>query len=128
MKITPEQKAGVIQLLCQILLSDLDYRVRMIASKSLGKLQDPRAISALTRAASDDPAFQVRISAVEALFVICSGQELIDPMTEQPEKTTNPNFGADQAGMLQINADQSTGFQINVSGGTVNITPPNPPD
>jgi HEAT repeats len=128
MKITPEQKAGVIQLLCQILLSDRDYRVRMIASESLGKLQDPRAISALTRAASDDPAFQVRISAVEALFVICSGQELIDSMTEQPEKPTNPNFGADQAGMLQINADQSTGFQINVSGGTVNIIPPNPPD
>jgi HEAT repeats len=128
MKITPEQKAGVIQLLCQILLSDRDYRVRMQSSESLGKLQDPRAIPALTKAASDDPAFQVRISAVEALFLICSDQELIDPMTEQPENPTNPNFGVDRSGMLQTNADQSTGFQINISGGTVNITPPNPPD
>ena len=113
MKITPEQKSGVIQLLCQILLSDQDYRVRMQSSESLGKLQDSRAIPALTQAASEDPAFQVRISAVEALFLICSDQELIDPTTDRPE-------------MLQTNADQRTGFQINVSGSTVNITPPNP--
>lgn len=85
MKITPEQKSGVIQLLCQILLSDQDYRVRMQSSESLGKLQDPRAIPALTQAASKDPAFQVRISAVEALFLICSDQEPNDSMTEQLE-------------------------------------------
>jgi HEAT repeat protein len=115
MKITPEQKSGIIQLLCKILLSDQDYRVRMQSSESLGKLQDPRAIPALTQAASADPAFQVRISAIEALFLICSDQEPIEPSTEQLD-------------MLQTNADQSTGFQINISGGTVNIIPPNSQD
>ena len=126
MKITPEQKSGVIRLLCQLLLSDRDYRVRMQSSESLGKLQDPRAIPALTQAASEDPAFQVRISAVEALFLICSDQELIDSMTEQSEILKTPTSGEKQPGMLQTNAAQSTGFQINVIGGTVNITPPNP--
>ena len=126
MKITPEQKSGVIRLLCQLLLSDRDYRVRMQSSESLGKLQDPRAIPALTQAASEDPAFQVRISAVEALFLICSDQELIDSMTEQSEILKTPTSGEKQPRMLQTNAAQSTGFQINVIGGTVNITPPNP--
>jgi HEAT repeat protein len=51
MKITPEEKSEVIQILCRILLSDQDYRVRIQSSESLGKLQDPRAISALTQAA-----------------------------------------------------------------------------
>jgi HEAT repeat protein len=126
MKITPEEKSEVIQILCRILLSDQDYRVRIQSSESLGKLQDPRAISALTQAASEDPAFQVRISAVEALFLICSDQESIDPIREQPQdpKTSDE----DQPGILQTNADQSTGFQINVSGGTVNITSPSPPN
>jgi HEAT repeats len=126
MKITPEERSEVIQILCRILLSDQDYRVRIQSSESLGKLQDPRAISALTQAASEDPAFQVRISAVEALFLICSDQELIAPMKEQPKSPKTS--GEDQPGMLQTNADQSTGFQINVSGGTVNITAPSPPN
>jgi HEAT repeat protein len=125
MKITPEQRSGVIELLCQILLSDRDYRVRMQSSEALGKLQDPRAIAALTQAASEDPAFQVRISAVEALFLICSGRESIDPIAEQSENPMATDSGGD---MLQTNRDQSTGFQINVSGGTVNINPPNPLD
>jgi HEAT repeats len=126
MKITPEEKSEVIQILCRILLSDQDYRVRIQSSESLGKLQDPRAISALTQAASEDPAFQVRISAVEALFLICSDQESIDPIREQPQSPKT--FDEDQPGILQTNADQSTGFQINVSGGTVNITSPSPPN
>jgi HEAT repeats len=128
MKITPEQRSGVIELLCQILLSDQDYRVRMQSSESLGKLQDPRAIAALTQAASKDPAFQVRISAVEALFLICSGRESIDSIAEQSGNPIIPDASGDRSGMLQTNTDQSTGFQINISGGTVNITPPNPPD
>jgi HEAT repeat protein len=126
MKITPEEKSEVIQILCRILLSDQDYRVRIQSSESLGKLQDPRAISALTQAASEDPAFQVRISAVEALFLICSDQESIDPIREQPQSPKTSD--EDQPGILQTNADQSTGFQINVSGGTVNITSPSPPN
>jgi HEAT repeat protein len=125
MKITPEQRSGVIELLCQILLSDRDYRVRMQSSESLGKLQDPRAIAALTQAASEDPAFQVRISAVEALFLICSGRESIDPIAEQSENPMATDSGGDRSEMLQTNREQSTGFQINVSGGTVNINPPN---
>jgi hypothetical protein len=108
----PEERSEVIQILCRILLSDQDYRVRIQSSESLGKLQDPRAISALTQAASEDPAFQVRISAVEALFLICSDQESIAPMKEQPKSPKTS--GEDQPGMLQTNADQSTGFQINV--------------
>jgi TIR domain len=43
------------------------------------------------------------------------------------EAKTTPNFGENHSGMHQTNRDQSTGFQINVSGGTVNINPPNQP-
>jgi HEAT repeat protein len=52
MKITLAQKFGVIQLLCKILLADLDERVRRQAAESLGKLNDARAISALSAAAA----------------------------------------------------------------------------
>jgi hypothetical protein len=47
-------------------------------------------------------------------------------MKEQPKSPETS--GEYQPGMLQTNADQSTGFQINVSGGTVNITSPSPPN
>jgi uncharacterized protein YjbI with pentapeptide repeats len=43
------------------------------------------------------------------------------------EVNTTPNSGDNQSEMNQNNRDQSTGFQINVSGGTVNINPPNQP-
>jgi hypothetical protein len=46
------------------------------------------------------------------------------PATEKPSTTSQPEEKS--AGYSQTNRDSSTGFQINVSGGTVNITPPNP--
>jgi WD40 repeat protein len=50
------------------------------------------------------------------------------PVNINTPKTTkdNPISTPDQQEMFQTNQDSSTGFQINVSGGTVNITPQNP--
>jgi hypothetical protein len=93
MKITPEEKAGVIDLLCRILLTDQDYRVRLLSAESLGKLRDARAITALSQAADQDPAFQVRIGAVEALVIICNHQDSIDIMSEQPKNQPTFNIG-----------------------------------
>jgi TIR domain len=44
------------------------------------------------------------------------------PVIEEPSMTSNP--AENPPGMTQTNKDSSTGFQINVSGGTVHITPP----
>jgi TIR domain len=44
------------------------------------------------------------------------------PVIEEPSMTSNP--AEKPSGMTQTNTGQSTGFQINVSGGTVNISPP----
>jgi TIR domain len=44
------------------------------------------------------------------------------PFIEEPSMTSNP--AENPSGMTQSNTGQSTGFQINVSGGTVNISPP----
>jgi hypothetical protein len=51
-----------------------------------------------------------------------------DNQPEQPSFIEEPNMTSTPAenpsGMTQTNTGQSTGFQINVSGGTVNISPP----
>jgi TIR domain len=44
------------------------------------------------------------------------------PFIKEPSRTSNP--AENPSGMTQTNTGQSTGFQINVSGGTVNISPP----
>jgi hypothetical protein len=44
------------------------------------------------------------------------------PAIKEPSRTSNP--AENSPGMTQTNTGQSTGFQINVSGGTVNISPP----
>jgi HEAT repeat protein len=112
MKITPAEKSGVIELLCRILLTDRDYRVRLISAESLGKLRDARAISVLSQAASQDPAFQVRIGAVEALILICNYQESIDIMPEQPKN--QPTFHIGQVGNINTGDVDIKGDQIGV--------------
>jgi HEAT repeat protein len=117
MKITPEQKSVIIEFLCLILSNDKDYRVRLCSAESLGKLRDPRAISALSKAASQDPAFQVRIGAVEALFLICNDQESSNNMSDQPRN--QPTFNIGQVGNINtgdvaIKRDQ-IGIQYNYS-------------
>jgi HEAT repeats len=112
MKITPAEKSGVIELLCRILLTDRDYRVRLISAKSLGKLRDARAISVLSQAASQDPAFQVRIGAVEALVIICNYQESIDIMSEQPKN--QPTFHIGQVGNINTGDVDIKGDQIGI--------------
>ena len=46
------------------------------------------------------------------------------PPTAIKELTMPPNQPENPSGMSQTNTEKSTGFQINVSGGTVHITPP----
>jgi hypothetical protein len=48
-------------------------------------------------------------------------QTELPPFIKEPSRTSNP--AENPSGMTQTNTDQSTGFQINVSGGTVNISP-----
>jgi hypothetical protein len=112
MKITPAEKLGVIKLLCRILLTDRDYRVRLISAESLGKLRDARAISVLSQAASQDPAFQVRIGAVEALILICNYQESITIMPEQPKN--QPTFNIGQVGNINTGDIDLKGDQIGI--------------
>jgi HEAT repeats len=112
MKVTPAEKSGVIELLCQILLTDRDYRVRLISAESLGKLRDARAISVLSQVASQDPAFQVRIGAVEALVLICNYQESIDIMSEQPKN--QPTFHIGQVGSINTGDVDIKGDQIGI--------------
>jgi HEAT repeats len=112
MKINSEEKAGVIDLLCRILLTDRDYRIRLISAESLGKLRDARAISVLSQAASQDPAFQVRIGAVEALVLICNYQESIDIMSEQPKN--QPTFHIGQVGNINTGDVDIKGDQIGI--------------
>jgi HEAT repeat protein len=112
MKINSEEKAGVIDLLCRILLTDRDDRVRLISAESLGKLRDARAISVLSQAASQDPAFQVRIGAVEALVLICNYQESIDIMSEQPKN--QPTFQIGQVGNINTGDVDIKGDQIGI--------------
>jgi HEAT repeats len=112
MEITPAEKSGVIDLLCQIILTDRDYRVRLISAESLGKLKDARAISALSQAASQDPAFQVRIGAVEALILICNYQESIDLMSEQPKN--QPTFNIGTVGNINTGDVDLKGDQIGI--------------
>jgi HEAT repeats len=112
MKITPAEKSGVIELLCRILLTDKDYRVRLISAESLGKLRDARAISVLSQAASQDPAFQVRIGAVEALILICNYQESITIMPEQPKN--QPTFNIGQVGNINTGDIDLKGDQIGI--------------
>jgi HEAT repeats len=112
MKITPAEKSGVIELLCRILLTDKDYRVRLISAESLGKLRDARAISVLSHAASQDPAFQVRIGAVEALILICTYQESITIMPDQPKN--QPTFNIGQVGNINTGDIDLKGDQIGI--------------
>jgi HEAT repeats len=112
MKITPEEKAGVIDLLSRILLTDQDYRVRVLSAESLGKLRDARAITALSQAAAQDPAFQVRIGAVEALVLICNHQDSIDIMSEQPKN--QPTFNIGQVGTINTGDVDIKGDQIGI--------------
>lgn len=112
MKITPEEKTGVIDLLCRILLADQDYRVRVLSAESLGKLRDARAITALSQAADQDPAFQVRIGAVEALVLICNHQDSIDIMSEQPKN--QPTFNIGQVGTINTGDVDIKGDQIGI--------------
>lgn len=112
MKITPAEKSGVIELLCQILLTDRDYRVRLVSAESLGKLRDARAISVLSQAASQDPSFQVRIGAVEALILICNYQESITIMSEQPKN--QPTFNIGQVGNINTGDIDIKGDQIGI--------------
>jgi HEAT repeats len=125
MKITPEEKSGVINLLCRILLTDQDYRVRLLSAESLGKLRDARAITALSQAAAQDPAFQVRIGAVEALVLICNHQDSIDIMTEQPKNQPTFNIGQVlgniNTGDVDIKGDQ-IGTQYNYNDQEVQTT------
>jgi hypothetical protein len=53
-------------------------------------------------------------------------EQIRNPLQDKTTKEakTTPNSGENQSGMHQTNRDQSTGFQINVSGGNVNINPP----
>jgi HEAT repeat protein len=111
-KITPEQKSGIIELLCRILSIDKDYRVRLRSAESLGELKDPRAISALSQAASQDPSFQVRIGAVEALVLICNYQESITIMSEQPKN--QPTFNIGQVGNINTGDIDLKGDQIGI--------------
>jgi hypothetical protein len=112
MKITPEEKAGVIDLLCRILLTDQDYRVRLLSAESLGKLRDARAITALSQAAAQDPEFHVRIGAVEALVLICNHQDSIDTMSEQPKN--QPIFNIEKVGTINTGDVDIKGDQIGI--------------
>jgi|GEM_PF-647185 len=111
MKITPEPKFGVIQLLCRILLDDRDDRVRRQAAESLGKLSDARAILALSAAAAGDPAAQVRIAAVEALFLI-SNYEDSNLMSDKPK--SQPTFSIQQVGNMNTGDVEIKGDQIGI--------------
>lgn len=112
MKITPEQKSSVIKLLCRILLTDRDERVRLVSAESLGKLRDARAVSALSQAASQDSAFQVRIVAVESLVLICNYQESIEIVSETPKN--QPTFHIGQVGNINTGDVDIQGDQIGV--------------
>lgn len=111
MKITPEQKFGVIQLLCKILLADCDDRVRRQAAESLGKLSDARGISALSAAAAQDPSAQVRIAAVEALFFIANYEDS-NLMSDQPKN--QPTFNIQQVGNINTGDIEIKGNQIGI--------------
>jgi hypothetical protein len=69
----------------------------------------------------------------EAFTDVVKGlRKVIDRLQDKPtdlppvikESSMNPNPTENPPGMNQTNTGKSTGFQINVSGGTVNISPP----
>jgi tetratricopeptide (TPR) repeat protein len=69
----------------------------------------------------------------EAFTDVVKGlRKVIDRLQDKPtdlppvikEPSMNPNPAENPSGMTQTNTGKSTGFQINVSGGTVNISPP----
>jgi hypothetical protein len=71
-------------------------------------------------------AIEKPVAAGDAVRVNPTAQPIISDTAESNVPTPTPPTTPDQTKMAQINTDRSTGFQISVSGGTVNITPPNP--
>jgi hypothetical protein len=85
----------------------------------------PKDGKAITSWQNEDEAFTDVVQGLRRVIDNLQGNTADSlPATEQPSMTSQPE--EKPAGYSQTNRDSSTGFQINVSGGTVNITPPNP--
>ncbi len=85
----------------------------------------PKDGKAITSWQNEDEAFTNVVKGLRRVI-----DNLQSTATDSPsatkETSMTPKPDEKPAEYSQTNRDSSTGFQINVSGGTVNITPPNP--
>jgi HEAT repeats len=107
--ISPEQQQAIVQTLCQLLRESEDPRIRAKAATSLGKLGIESAIADLCQAAEQDPDFQVRLNAIDALVCIAK-PELISLMSETPKN--QPTFHINSVGNLNTGDVSIQGDQI----------------
>lgn len=91
-----------------------------------GKLSAlPKDGKAITSWQNEDEAFTDVVKGLRRVIDNLQGKVADSPLaTEEPSMKSKPDEKPSE--YSQTNRDSSTGVQINVSGGTVNITPPNP--
>lgn len=110
MPITPNQQEEIVSILCQLLLSSEDSRIRSRAAEALGKLGLPAAIPALCQAVSSDIAVMVRLNAIDALVSIAKPES--NPMSDSAKN--QPSFQINQVGNLNTGDITIRGDQIGI--------------
>ncbi len=104
----PDTQAAIAQFLCQ-LLEDPDPRIRAKAANALGKLGLDSTIPNLSQVVINDPDFQVRAIAIDALLLIAKPELL---MTE-PAKN-QPIFNINQVGNINTGDVTIQGNQVGI--------------
>jgi hypothetical protein len=115
MSLNPQQQDAYVQILSKLLRESRDPLLRARAAQSLGKQDNPIAVTTLLEVLLTDPDSQVRLAIIEVLDQMPT---LIPPNPMSDSSSKQPIFNIQQVGI--INADQvsnqgdQVGIQYNI--------------